>query len=217
MPCPMKTKIVTALMAAGGLISATFAQSSASVSNSVPDAPTVADAPVVQVAARVDATRTTTGPNQVVYTAQLPSAQQLTDAAAAKGTTILKIEQSPSEMMTTYRFSSGQESVVAYRLLPAAGSVSNSTSTSTVVVPPSPSVVYVPSPRVVYYDSYRSYYPYYPYYPWYWNPPISLSIGFGYYGGYGYYGGHPHHHRHGWHHGGHYRSGYGHRAHYRYR
>ena len=205
----MKTKIITAVVAASGLMSAAVAQSSASVSNRVPDAPTVADAPVVPVATRAEASRTTTGPNQVVYTAQLPSAQQLTDAAVAKGTTILKIEQTPSEMMTTYRFSSGQESVVAYRLLPAAGSVSSSTSTSTVVVSQPPSVVYVPSPRVVYYNSY----PYY--YPWYWNAPISLSFGFGYYGGYGYYGGH--HHHHGGHHGGHYRGGYGygHGSHYR--
>jgi hypothetical protein len=195
----MKTKIITAAVAASGLMSAAVAQSSASVSSRVPDAPTVADAAVVPLAARADASRTRTGPSQVVYTAQLPSAQQLTDAAAAKGSTILKIEQTPAEMMTTYRFSNGQESVVAYRLLPAAGSASNSASTSTVVAPSAPSIVYVPSPRVVYYDSY----PYY--YPWYWNPPISVSFGFGYYGGYGYYGGHHHHH-----YGGHYGYGHGH-------
>src|SRR5215207_8189594 len=123
-PYPMKTKFITAGLAASWLISAAVAQSSPSISPSVPDAPTVADAPVAAAAAGVDSTPTTTGPNQVVYTAQLPSVQQLTDAAAAKGTTVLRIEQLPSELVTTYRFSNGQESVVAYRLLPAAGSVS---------------------------------------------------------------------------------------------
>jgi hypothetical protein len=194
----MKTKLITVFLVAGsGLLPAAVAQSSRSVSSTVPDAPTVANAPVAPSAPRVSAIPTTTGPNQVVYTAQLPEVQELTDAAAAKGTTILRVEQTPSEILTTYRFSNGQESVVAYRLLPAAGSAS----TSRVVIPPPPPVVYVPSPRVIYYDSFRSYD------PWFWHSPISFRIGLGFHGG---------HHHHRWHHHGH-RHGFGHRSHHRYR
>jgi hypothetical protein len=188
----MKMKFITALaLAAGGLMSPAVAETSGVVSNGVPDAPTVADAPLASAARTVDSAPKTTGPNQVVYTSQLPSVQELTDAAAAKGTTILRVEQLPSEILTTYRFSNGQERVVAYRVLPSAGSVSS----STVVIPPPPPVVYVPSPRVVYYDSYRSYD------PWFWNPPVSFRIGLGFYGG--------HYHQR-WYHDGHHRWGHHH-------
>jgi len=171
----MKTKLVTAfLLATGGFLPAMIGQT--------PSTP----APAVSASTNSDSEQPVTAPNQVVYAARLPTAQELTDAAAAHGTTISRIEQTSSQITATYQLGNGKVNVVSYQLLPAAGSGA----TAQVVTTPPPAVVYVPSPRVVYVDSYRTYD------PWYWYPPVSLSIGLGFRGGYG--------------HGGFYRGGFGH-------
>jgi hypothetical protein len=187
----MKTLLTpTLLLGFCGFISAAFAQTTIPAAPTVPDAPSVADAPI---AASAPSVPSTTSPNQVVYTAQLPAVEELTASARESGaSTVTRVEQTNSEILVTYQLANGQVNVVAYRLLPQ-GRVTSPA--PVVVTSPPPSVVYVePSPpRVVYYDSYRSYD------PWYWGPRVSLGIGLGF--------GHGHHHgwrHHGWrHHGGH--------------
>ena len=177
----MKTKIITAfLLAASGFTPGVFGQ--------MPSTP----APAVVASSTADsasAPSVTAAPNQVVYAPRLPSAQELSNVAAAQGLTVTKIEQTGAQVTATYQTANGQTNVVAYLLLPTA-----SASTAVrVVTTPAPTVVYAPAPRVVYYDS-PGYYD-----PWYWYPPVSLSLGFGFRGGGGYYrGGYGHgfHHRH---------------------
>ncbi|MEO6005849.1 MAG: hypothetical protein ABIZ04_25740 [Opitutus sp.] len=178
----MKTKIATAfLLAIGAVLSTAIGQT--------PSTP----APSVSVAPRPDDPSMAVTPNQIVYAARLPTAQELTDAASARGTMINRIEQTGSQITVSYQLGNGQVNVVSYQLLPAAGAAP----TTAVVTTPPPTVVYVPSQRVVYYDPVRTYD------PWYWYPPVSLSIGLGFRGGY--YG------------GGHFRGGYGHGFHHGHR
>lgn len=178
----MKTKIITAfLLAASGFMPGVVAQT--------PSTP----APVVAASSTTDsasAPSVSPAPNQIVYAPRLPSAQELSNVAAAQGLTVTKIEQTSTQVTATYQAANGQTNVVAYLLLPTANA---STSVRVVTTPP-PTVVYTtPAPRVVYYDS-PGYYD-----PWYWYPPVSLSLGFGFHGGGGYYrGGYGHgfYHRH---------------------
>ncbi len=195
----MKTKLVTLLcLAAGGLLSGASAQSQPGTST-IPDAPTAPAAPLAEAAPTVAAdTAANTALNQTVYTARLPSVQELTDAAAAKGTRITRVEQSDARIVATYQLANGQTQTVVYQTLPAAGK----TGSATLVTTPPPAVVYVPRSRVVYYDASPAYD------PWYWNPPVSLSFGFGFYSG----------HRFGGHSFGGYRHGeFGHGFHHRHR
>jgi hypothetical protein len=195
----MKTKIITVfLLATSGLVPAGLGQSPTTPAPSVQDAPLAPAAPVAPASPMVDSPTGAPPPNHVVYTAQLPSVEDLTNAATAKGTTISRVDQTSSEITISYQHANGQVNVVAYRLLSDTG---NSRSVP-VVTRPSPPVVHVPRTRVVYYDSYRSYD------PWYWYPPVSLSIGLGFHHG----------HHHSWHHrGGYHRGGHGHRYHHRHR
>lgn len=148
---------------------------------------------------------TTPAPNQTIYVPRLPSAQELSNAAAQQqGVSIDRIEQSDNQTTVVYKFSNGATNTVAYQILPAANANPNTVqvapATRVVTTTPPPTVVYRTSPRVVYYsDPY--YYPY-SYYPGYYWPPVSLSLGLGYvwHGG-GYRGGY--HHGGGWHGGGH--------------
>ncbi len=128
---------------------------------------------------------------QTVYTPKLPTAQELTDAAAGQGLTVERISQTDLQIIAFYRNSSGQPITVAYQTLPPAGVVQTPTPAPAPVVvntAPQTTVVYESAPRVVYYDTPRYYYPraYY--------PPVSLSFGFGYRGGYYGHGHHGHGH-----------------------
>lgn len=165
----MTTKLITAFLVAGsGFMSGGFAQENPSA---VPSPMTTAAPATAPMA-----------PHQIVYTPRLPSAQELTNAAAAQGVTVTKIEQTDSQIVATYQSANGQINVVAYLPLPSAAAPS---ANPTVVVSQAPRVVYAPAPRVVYYEP-VGYYD-----PWYWNPPVSLSIGLGFYGhGGNYHGGH---------------------------
>ncbi len=137
---------------------------------------------------------------QTVYTPKLPSAQELTDAAAAQGLTVERISQTSLQVIAFYRNAHGQPITVAYQTLPPAGVVHSpapapvvvSTAPAVVSVAPAPTVIYESAPRVVYYETPRYYYPrtYY--------PPVSLSFGFGFRGSHFGHGGH---YRHGGHHG----------------
>ena len=142
-------------------------------------------------------------PNQIVYAPQLPSVTELTNAAAAQGLAIDKIEQTNAQITVVYRNANGQTNTVAYLLLPAAGTagiVANPVATpstpppTAVYAPTSPTVVYEPAPQSVYYDYYGP-----GYYPYYWYPPVSfrVGLGFGYHSGFhgGFRGGYRGFHR----------------------
>jgi len=62
-----------------------------------------------------------TAPSQIVYAARLPSPVELSNAAAAQGLTVERIEQTEHPNIGVYKFPNGQTSTVAYQLLPAAG------------------------------------------------------------------------------------------------
>ena len=143
-------------------------------------------------------------PNQTIYVPRLPSAQELSNAAAQQqGMSIDRIEKTDSQVTVVYKFTNGQTNTVAYELLPAAnGAPVTGPAPRVVTTTPPPTIVYRSSPRVVYYsDPYYSPYAYYPDYYW---PPFSLSLGLGYVWHGGYHGGwHGDHDGwHGGHHGG---------------
>ena len=124
-------------------------------------------------------------PNEVVYVPQLPSAAELSKAAAAQNVTIAQIDQTNSQVTVTYKYSNGAVNTVSYQPL------ANAENGTAVPMPSSPApaatagttVVYTtttaPAPAY-YYD-----YPYYGYgyYPWGWYPPVSIGLGFGFHGG----------------------------------
>jgi hypothetical protein len=146
--------------------------------------------PAPAVAAPAPAAPATAAPNQIIYAPRLPSAAELTNAAAAQGVSVERIDQTASQISVTYKYSSGEVKTVAYQLLPT-GTMPAPTQTTVVQTAPAPAVVYAPPPRVIYYEE-PVYYPRY-YYPYY--PPVSLSFGFGYRHFGGHYGGGFHHHR----------------------
>lgn len=128
-------------------------------------------------------------PDQVIYAPRLPTAQELTDAAVARGVAIERIQQDTTQVTATYRLANGQLSTVAYALLPSASPAS----APTIVTTPPPAVVmprtviYRPQRQVVYYDPFF-------YDPWYRYPSVSIGLGFGF----GHYHGRHHgHYRHG--------------------
>jgi hypothetical protein len=121
-------------------------------------------------------------PNEIVYVPQLPSASDLTKAAAAQGVTVLQINQTSNQITVTYKYSNGQTNTVAYQPLSAADSNGVPVPTvapapGTVAVAPATTVVYQSAPGY-YYD-----YPYPYYYGWGWYPPVSIGLGFGFHGG----------------------------------
>ena len=132
-------------------------------------------------------------PNQVVYAQRLPSVTELTNAAAAQGLAIDRIEQTSTQIMVVYRYGNGQINAVAYLLLPTAGAAASPVPTPST---PAPAVAYEPASRVVYYDDSYGYWP--GYYPYYWYPPIAFRVGLGFNYHYGYHGGyggfHGYHH-----------------------
>ncbi len=113
--------------------------------------------------------------SQIVYTPQLPSAAELTNAAAAQGFEVERIVQTANQVIAFYRNASGQPTTVAYQNLPPTGVVSTPAPAPVVVTAPPPAVIYNQAPRVVYYDDYPGYY-----YPRVWYPPVSLRLGFGF-------------------------------------
>lgn len=136
-------------------------------------------APVVTPSSPAPAVASSLVPNQVVYAQTLPTAAELSNAAAAQGLTIERIEQTPAQVLVLFKYGNGQSTTVSYQLVPPAGAVA--TPVMTPVAVEQPAVVYRRAPRVVYYDDY------YPY----WYPPVSLSlgVGFGHFHGGGRWGG----------------------------
>jgi len=182
----MNSKTVTALFAATLFHAGVFAQAPQS------SAPVVTPSTPPPMVASTSSQAPTPAPNQLIYVPRLPTAQELTNAAAAQGRSIERIEQNNSQITLITRDASGQLNSVAYQLLPTAGNAPASApppANVTVVTSPPPTVVYTePAPQVYYYEDYGPRY----YAPWY--PPVSLHLGFGYYRGFGGgYRGHFHH------------------------
>lgn len=177
----MKRPLLTIAILASFGVAATHAQTSGGTAVVQPSSP----APVVKSPPPSDPAIAAPNPNeapprvtQTVYTPALPSAAELTQAAAAQGLTVERIVQTSSQLIAFYRNASGQPITVAYQTLPPAGAQpaaapAAETAPRVVVVSPPQTVVYESAPRVIYYDS-----PYY--YPRVWYPPVSLSFGFGY-------------------------------------
>jgi hypothetical protein len=126
-------------------------------------APTSANPPVVEAP---------TAPNQLVYAPRLPTANEITAAAAAQHVAIARMDITAMQVTVIYQTANGGTSTVAYRLL--ASSDATVPVTTTTAAPRA--VVYAPVAPVYYYDDYP---------PYYWYPPVSLHLGFGYrFGGY---------------------------------
>jgi hypothetical protein len=129
-------------------------------------------------------------PNEVVYVPQLPSAAELTKAAAAQGVTVEQINQTSSQITVVYKYSNGQVNTVAYQPLSAADAsavpMPTTAAPGTVAAAPATTVVYQTAPG--YYYDYP--YPYYGYgYGWGWYPPVAIGVGIGFHGGGGFRGG----------------------------
>jgi hypothetical protein len=171
----MQNKILSVLFAATFMTCGLRAQETTNTAPA-PAAPTSAPAPVL--------TQTAPAPEQIIYAPRLPAVNELTSVAAAQGLTIQQVSQSATQVTVIYKNSAGQLSTIAYQLLPNG---SNGTPATVAVPSTPPPVVYAPAPRVVYYESYDPFYD--PFWPRYY-PPVSLSLGFGYYHGWGGHGGH---------------------------
>lgn len=188
----MQNKILSVLVAATLVTCGARAQDATIATPTSP-------APATQQPAAVATPQAMPAPNQIIYAPRLPSANELTSAAAAQGLSVEQINQTSNQITVVYRNSNGQTNTVSYQLLPTGAPTTTTTTTviapnpaPTVVYQTPPTVVYETSPSVVYYDTYR------PYYRPYYYPPVSLSFGFGYYhGGHGWGG-----HGGGWGHGG---------------
>jgi hypothetical protein len=143
-------------------------------------------------AAAASPAATTPAPDQTIYSPRLPSAAELTNAAAAQNQKIEKIDQTNSAVTVVYRTAGGQTQTVSYLLLPAADTGGLSVATPSTPAPAvssgSTTVIYAPPPPVYYYPAY---------YPWGWYGPrsVHIGLGFGFYG-HGYRGGF----HHGWRH-----------------
>jgi len=164
----MKTKLITLVLISAAFLAGSARAQTATIATPTSPAPTVTPAALV--------------PNQTVYGQRLPSVAELTNIAAAQGLTVVRIEQTASQVTIVYGYPNGQTNTVAYLLLPNAAGAATAVPTTTA---PAPTVVYYEAaPRVVYYDSYPGYYAY----PGYWYPPVSIGLGFGFRGG-GFHGG----------------------------
>lgn len=167
----MQTKLLPVLLAAALITSGLRAEESTpSPATTPPPAPTSAPA-VAPVA-----TQAAPAPNQIIYSPRLPTPAELTSVATAQGLAVQQISASSTQVTAIYKNNStGELTTIAYQLLPT-----TTTTTTTVAVPtPAPTtVIYQPATRVIYYyDD--------PYWPRYYYPPVSLSLGFGYYHGWG--------------------------------
>jgi hypothetical protein len=167
------TVVFTTTLFATGAVAQTTAQTAGS-----PVGPTPPPTAIVSLASPMPA------PNSIIYIPRLPTPAELSNAAAAQGLAIAKMEQTSDHITVVYQYANGQTNTIAYQLLSAAGMA---------MAPGAPAPAYTTT--VVYPDS--GYYYYDPfYYPWGWPwfAPVSLRLGFGYnYGrfGGGHFGGGP--------------------------
>ncbi len=193
----MKTKLYASLVLSSLLVAGSaFAQS----------APAAASAPApAQPAVTPSEPTAPATVNQTVYGQRLPTVDELSNAAAAQGLTVVRIEKTTTQITATYRYPNGQTNTVAYLVLSGASAAPAQVVSPT--SPPPPTVYYyntAPS-RVVYYDDYVPSAYYYGY-PRYWYPSFSVGVGLGYRSGGGYHGGYhggSGHHGGGGHSGGH--------------
>lgn len=122
--------------------------------------------PVPVVAA--PATAATPVASKLIYSPRLPTAAELTTAAASQQLAIVRIEQTATQVTATYQSAGGATSTVTYRLLSSADAS----------VAPMPAAIATVAPRPAYYEGYAP--AYYYDYPYYWYPPVALRLGFGF-------------------------------------
>eukprot|EP01012_Entosiphon_sulcatum_P023914 TRINITY_DN29052_c0_g1_i1.p1 TRINITY_DN29052_c0_g1~~TRINITY_DN29052_c0_g1_i1.p1 ORF type:complete len:231 (+),score=8.60 TRINITY_DN29052_c0_g1_i1:257-949(+) len=190
-PPIMKTKLYTCFMFSSALMAGSaLAQTTSAVAT--PPAPAPTQPTVTPTEPMAPATV-----NQTVYGQRLPTVDELSNAAAAQGLTVVRIEKTATQITATYRYPSGQVNTVAYLVL-ANGSTAPAQVVSPTSPPPPTVYYYNTAPtRVVYYDDCVPAAYYYGY-PRYWYPSFSVGLGFrggGYYGGYHGGGGHGGGHR----------------------
>jgi hypothetical protein len=163
----MKIKIFSAAVALTALGLAT-AGAYAQTSNPVPATPAPA-------------------PTELVYLAQLPSAAALVSAAKAEGATVIKIDQTSTEVVAVYKDANGQITTVSYQILPAAEAAAVTQAAAAPATGAAATTAVVPATTTVIYGSpgyYYGPYGYYGgYYPWGWYAPIGIRVGFGFHGG----------------------------------
>ncbi len=144
--------------------------------------------------------------DHVVYLAKLPTPDDLVKGADAKGTPILRMDQTTDRIVVVYQYSGGRTATFAYTLLSASANAPAPTANSQYrVVTPSPAPRVAPTTTVVYQQPDVVYYePRVRYYDPAWDfwTPLAVGIGLGWgFGGHGHYygGGHGYGHG-GWHH-----------------
>lgn len=195
------TTLFAALILAAGL--ATGASAKADEVAQPSPAPAVTDASADQNSAEEP-----TVIDHVVYLAKLPTPAELVKGADAKGTPILRMDQTVDRIVVVYQYSGGRTVTFAYTLLSAssrgqAPTVSSNTSTDYRVVTPTPAPPVTRTTTVVYQDPDVVYYePRVRYYDPAWDfwTPLAVGVGLGWgFGGHGHYYGGWHGHG-GWHH-----------------
>src|SRR4051812_8127763 len=139
--------------------------------------------------------------DHVVYLAKLPTPDELVKGADAKGTPILRMDQTADRIVVVYQYSGGRTATFAYALLSSSNApapvASRNTNYRVVTPSPAPTVaqttVVYQEPEVVYYEPRVRYYD-----PaWDFWTPLAVGVGLGWG-----FGGHSHYHG-GWHgHGG---------------
>ena len=166
--------VFTTTLFATGAVAQTTAQAAGSPVGQTPPPPAI-----VSPASPMPA------PNSIIYIPRLPTPAELSNAAAAQGLTIAKMEQTSDHITVVYQYANGQINTISYQLLSAAGVVpapgAPAPAVATAVVPAYTTTVVYPDSGYYYYDPF-----YYPW-GWPWYGPVSLSLGFGY--NYGHFGG----------------------------
>lgn len=178
------------------LLAAVFAGSAAFAQDNPPAPAAAAPAPKAPAAGSLTELPTA---NHLVYLAQLPSAADLTEGAAARGITITRIDQTKESIVVVYKYSDGRLDTFAYTLLSAANSPDRPlVAAGQPTTMPQSSVVYTQSPpptttttTIVYTSEPETVY-YRPRYVRYYDPaydfwgPLALGVGIGWIG----HGGH---------------------------
>ena len=113
-------------------------------------------------------------PNSIIYIPRLPTPAELSNAAAAQGLTIAKMEQTSDHITVVYEYSNGQTNTICYQLLSTAGVATAPgapapASSATAVVPASTTTVVYPDPGTI--TTTPIYYPW----GWPWYGPVSGS------------------------------------------
>jgi len=134
--------------------------------------------------------------DHVVYLAKLPTPDELVKGADAKGTPILRMDQTSDRIVVVYQYSGGRTVTFAYTLLSSSNApapVASGKNTDYRVATPTPAPPVTRTTTVVYQDPDVVYYqPRVRYYDPAWDfwTPLAIGVGLGWgFGGHGHYHG----------------------------